>query len=82
VKRYIESAKIEAEIIEQIMKSDRNNQSHCVQMIEYFSFQEDDQEYIVLVFEKLGKSLYDFIKFNNYRGKFKDFQFLLFINNF
>jgi hypothetical protein len=51
-----------------IMKKDFENKSHCVKMLECIKFKEGNQNYIALVFEKLGKSLYDFIKFNKYRG--------------
>ena len=68
MKRYIESAKVEADIILNIMKSDKNNKSHCVKMLEYFYFEDSNKEYMALVFEKLGKSLYEFIKANKYRG--------------
>lgn len=37
-------------------------------MIEYFYFEEKRKNFMALVFEKLGKSLYEFIKDNNYRG--------------
>ncbi len=50
------------------MKNDINDESHCVKMVEYFYFTDDENKYIALVFEKLSKSLYDFIKWNKYRG--------------
>jgi len=70
VERYIHSAKIEADIIIDIMKKEceHNNRSRCVKLEEYFYFSDKKYDYIVLVFEKLGKSLYEFIKQNNYRG--------------
>lgn len=72
MERYIESAKIEAEIIEDIMKKDPQLKSHCVRMLEWFYFRDGSNlQYIALVFEKLGKSLYDFIKANKYRGILK-----------
>ena len=37
-------------------------------MIEYFYFDEKNKRFMALVFEKLGKSLYDFIKNNDYKG--------------
>jgi serine/threonine protein kinase len=37
-------------------------------LIEYFSFHENGRKYLVIVFERLGKSLYEFIKANNYKG--------------
>lgn len=70
MERYIESAKIEADIILDIMKKDKDNKSHCVKMLEYFYFKIDNITHIALVFERLGKSLYDFIKSNKYRGMF------------
>jgi serine/threonine protein kinase len=71
VERYIHSAKIEAEIILDILKKDnQSNLSKCVKLEEYFYFYDKKYTYIVLAFEKLGKSLYEFIKHNNYRGMF------------
>lgn len=53
-----------------ILKKDNNqNLSKCVKLQEYFYFSDKRHTYIVLAFEKLGKSLYEFIKHNNYRGK-------------
>lgn len=37
-------------------------------MLECFEFKDQYYTYIALVFEKLGMSLYDFIKSNKYRG--------------
>ena len=39
-----------------------------VDLVETFKFRERDEEHMALVFETLGKSLYDFIKANNYKG--------------
>jgi dual-specificity kinase len=68
VTRYLESAKIEAEILANIQKQDKKSESHCVNMIDYFDFEEDGKKYMALVFEKLGTSLYEFIKTNKFRG--------------
>jgi len=68
VKRYIESAKIEAETIIDIISKDVNREANCVLMIDYFYFEDQNNRYIALVFERLGKSLYDFIKMNNHKG--------------
>ena len=68
MKRYIESAEFEAEIIKEILDKDINNESHTVNMKEYFYFEEKKKNYMGIVFETLGKSLFDFIKDNNYRG--------------
>ena len=64
----MESAKIEADILQNIMKHDENNSSYCSKLYEYFYFYDDRYRYIVLVFERLGKSLYDFLKDNKYQG--------------
>jgi serine/threonine protein kinase len=69
VARYLESAKIEADIIANIHKQDKKNESHCVRMLEYFDFVEDGKKYMALIFEKLGLSLYEFVKANKFRGK-------------
>jgi serine/threonine protein kinase len=65
VPRYVEAAKIEAEIIERLNKADPEHKSKIVQLIEHFPL---DENYC-LVFEKLGKSLFDVIKDNQYKGK-------------
>ena len=73
VQRYTESAKFEAQIMEDLHKQGGSNrgivfqkewfmhQSTCPKTHEIFSN-------MCLVFEPLGKSLYDFIKDNNYKG--------------
>lgn len=68
IERYIDSAEIEAEILQHIKKIDVENISHCVNMLEQFKFKDANNNYLALVFEKLGKSLFEFIKENNYRG--------------
>jgi serine/threonine protein kinase len=66
--RYVESAILETEIITNIHKTVLN-ESHRVKIVEYFSFQENSRKkYLAIVFEKLGKSLYEFIKSNNFGG--------------
>jgi dual-specificity kinase len=37
-------------------------------MLEWFHFEDSENKYLALVFEKLSSSLYDFIKMNKYRG--------------
>ena len=67
VKRYNESAKIEADILVDINK---RGGSDCgvVYLKEYFFFKDKDGDHMCLAFEPLGKSLYDFIKANKYKG--------------
>ena len=67
VKRYNESAKIEADILIDIMKKG-GQQNGIVYLKEYFNHQDREGDHMCLVFETLGKSLYDFIKANKYKG--------------
>lgn len=65
VKRYMENAKIEADILKDIRKADPAGTSGCAIMYETFTY---EQKYYCLVFEPLGVSLYDFLKNNFFRG--------------
>lgn len=68
VSRYIRSAVTEAEIVEKIHKLDTKGVSRCVKVVDHFSFTEKYDKHYAIVFEPLGRSLYDIIKINNYRG--------------
>lgn len=63
IKRYHESALIEARIVDSINRKGGRGLSHCVVMYDAFSL---DGHYC-MVFESLGPSLYDFLKRNNYQ---------------
>lgn len=65
VKRYMENAKIEADILKDIAKADPEGKSGCAIMYETFVH---DTRFYCLVFEPLGTSLYDFVKANDFRG--------------
>ena len=77
-KKYIEAAKYEAEILKEISshwskakKWNKDFQSHWIELYYSFKFEspfEHDDTHVWLVFESLGKSLYEFIKENDYRG--------------
>ena len=68
MKRYNESAMIEADILNDI-KNKGGAENGIVYLHELIKFKEPkDGEHICLAFETLGKSLYDFIKANNYKG--------------
>ena len=67
MKRYNESAKIEADILLDITKKGGAD-SGIVHLKEYFYFKDKEGDHMGLVFETLGKSLYDFIKGNKYKG--------------
>lgn len=63
VKRYYESALIEADILEDVNRRGGRGISHCAVMYDAFSF----AGHYCMVFEKLGPSLYDFLKRQKYR---------------
>lgn len=63
VKRYHESAVIEADIIRNINRQGGRGTSHCVIMYEAFSF----RGHFCMVFESLGPSLYDYLKQRDYK---------------
>lgn len=65
VKRYMESAKVEADILKDIRDADRYGESNCAVMYDTFTH---DLKFYCLVFEPLGVSLYDFLKDNAFRG--------------
>ncbi|CAK0889883.1 unnamed protein product, partial [Prorocentrum cordatum] len=65
VKRYMENAKIEADILADIRKADPAGKSGCSIMYETFVH---EQRFFCLVLEPLGTSLYDFLKANNFKG--------------
>lgn len=63
VKRYYESALIEADIVEDVNRMGGRGVSHCARMFDTFSF----SGHYCMVFEKLGPSLYDWLKSQKYR---------------
>ena len=74
MQRYNESAEIEANILEDIKKKG-GYKNGIVYMKEMFKYTEPkDGDHMCLVFETLGKSLYDFIKANDYKGKIYNIQ--------
>merc|ERR1719387_1718471 len=64
VERYMDNAKIEADILKDIRKADPRGTSGCAIMYETFVH---EAKFFCLVFEPLGTSLYDFLKDNEYR---------------
>lgn len=65
VRRYHESALIEADICERVNREQsRQNKDFCAHMLDRFSL---SSGHYCLVFECLGKSLYDFLKMHDYR---------------
>ncbi len=64
VDRYISSAKIERKILKDINASDKHDQEGLIRYIHSF----EHNGHFCLAFKPLGKSLYDVIKMNHYRG--------------
>lgn len=65
VPRYLENAKIEARILQDIRKKDPRNESRCLRMYEAFVHK---RKYYCIVTEPLGESLYEFLKSNHFVG--------------
>ncbi|XP_031479967.1 serine/threonine-protein kinase AFC2 isoform X2 [Nymphaea colorata] len=63
IKKYREAAMIEIDVLQQLAKHDIGG-SRCVQIRNWFDY----RNHICIVFEKLGPSLYDFLRKNNYRS--------------
>lgn len=64
VRRYTEAARIEADILGDVMAADPSGAgSLCVRFLHAFTF----KRHFCMAFEPLGPSLYDFVKANGYR---------------
>ncbi|XP_068706963.1 dual specificity protein kinase CLK2-like [Montipora foliosa] len=62
VEKYREAAKLEIKALEKIQQRDRNGKSLCVVLLDWFNH----HGHMCLVFEKMGLSVFDFMKDNNY----------------
>ncbi|XP_019184591.1 PREDICTED: serine/threonine-protein kinase AFC2-like [Ipomoea nil] len=58
-----EAAMIEVDVLQQLGKHDKGG-NRCVQIRNWFDY----RNHVCIVFEKLGPSLYDFLRKNNYRS--------------
>lgn len=65
VARYLENAKIEARILQDLRQKDPRNESRCLRMYEAFCHR---RKFYCLVTEPLGESLYEFLKSNHFAG--------------
>ncbi|KAL3844145.1 hypothetical protein ACJIZ3_001548 [Penstemon smallii] len=61
ISKYRDAAMIEIDVLEHIAKNDKGD-SNCVKMQSWFDY----RNHICIVFEKLGPSLFDFLKRNKY----------------
>lgn len=64
VKRYCESADIEARILRDVNRQGSRGTSLCVELLDTFEM----SGHYCLVFERMGSSLYDLLKRNSYQG--------------
>ncbi|EPS65327.1 hypothetical protein M569_09450, partial [Genlisea aurea] len=63
IPKYREAAMIEIDVLQKLARHDTNG-SRCVQIRNWFDY----RNHICIVFEKLGPSLYDFLRKNSYRS--------------
>jgi len=69
VPRYMDNAKIEAKILNEIREKDPSNKSRCLRMYDNFIHK---KKFYCIVTEPLGVSLYDFLKSNSFIGYYLD----------
>lgn len=63
IEKYREAAKLEADVLKKLLKKDPENKFNCIQLLGTFRH----GGHICLVFPKLGKSVFDFMKENLYQ---------------
>ncbi|KAL8111565.1 hypothetical protein AgCh_019323 [Apium graveolens] len=63
VEKYREAAMIEVDVLQQLGKNEKGGNC-CVQIRNWFDY----RNHICIVFEKLGPSLYDFLRKNSYQS--------------
>ena len=63
IRKYVEHARMEASILEDVLRADPAGISGCVRLSHSFEW----RGHFCMVFEPLGKSLYDYAKANKYR---------------
>ncbi|TXG58557.1 hypothetical protein EZV62_016386 [Acer yangbiense] len=63
INKYREAAMIEVDVLQRLARHDVGG-TRCVQIRNWFDY----RNHICIVFEKLGPSLYDFLRKNNYRS--------------
>ncbi|XP_075495188.1 serine/threonine-protein kinase AFC3-like isoform X3 [Primulina tabacum] len=59
--KYRDAARVEIDVLQRLTENDKGD-SHCVRMLDWF----DHRNHMCIVFEKLGPSLFDFLKRNKY----------------
>lgn len=68
VKRYLDAAYIEIDILDKLRKAPGHSGSSIVRFFGSFKVKHRHQDHVCLSFQLLGRSLYEFIKRNKYQG--------------
>ncbi|XP_073386047.1 serine/threonine-protein kinase AFC3 isoform X1 [Physcomitrium patens] len=68
VQKYRDAAMIEIDVLRTLAKNDKLGTRRCVQLKTWFDY----RNHVCIVCERLGPSLYDFLRKNNYRPFFAD----------
>ncbi|OMJ26468.1 Serine/threonine-protein kinase AFC1 [Smittium culicis] len=63
VDKYREAARIEIRVLKTLENFDPNNKYNCIRLNEWFDY----RNHICLVFDLLGPSVFDFLKYNEFR---------------
>eukprot|EP00039_Didymoeca_costata_P009560 m.126807 g.126807 ORF g.126807 m.126807 type:complete len:407 (+) comp14528_c0_seq1:285-1505(+) len=64
ISKYREAAKIELRVLKTLVQNDPDNKKCCIRLRDYFDF----RNHICMVFDKLGLSLYDHMKANDFNA--------------
>ncbi|OBZ86430.1 Dual specificity protein kinase lkh1 [Choanephora cucurbitarum] len=63
IPKYRDASKIEIRVLNSLKEHDPINLNKCIHLIEWFDY----HNHICMVFELLGQSVFDFLKFNEFR---------------
>eukprot|EP00794_Sanderia_malayensis_P012316 gene12316-13586_t len=63
VEKYREAAKLEIKVLDKIAQKDPQDTSLCIKLLSWFEY----HGHVCLSFERLGKSVFDFMKENSYQ---------------
>ena len=78
--KYIDLAESEVNVLKYVEKNDSQNKSNVIRVQNSFTFNKQNIQYFGIVFEKLGKSVFQVLEDNKYIGNFliKDILWILF----
>ncbi|KAG0165840.1 dual specificity protein kinase kns1 [Apophysomyces sp. BC1034] len=63
IPKYRDASKIEIRVLNTLKENDPLNLNKCIHLLEWFDY----RNHICMVFELLGQSVFDFLKFNEFR---------------